>query len=142
MGEGRATVNLVPVDFLVDALAEAGTRSDALGQTFQWADPSPHPANRIVEAIAERLGLGRPLLSVPSRLAEQALAISQVRRFVGIPQETVIYFNHEVTYDTGNHRKILDGTGIRCPDLLSYLPTLIRYVQDNPHKPFLDGRKI
>jgi len=142
LGEGAARMNLTPIDFLVDAMAEAWTRPEALGQTFQWADPAPHAAARLISAIAQDVGLGKPLLALPPGLAEAALSDARVRRILRIPKQLVIYANHPADYDTANHRKLLGGTGVQCPDLLAYLPTLIRYVREHPSKEFLDGRPI
>ena len=141
LGRGAARMNLVPVDFLVGAMAEAWTRPEALGRAFQWADPSPYAASELLEAIAENVGLGRPLVDIPPALAELALSQGHLRRFLRIPRELVVYANHPADFDTTNHRELLAGTDVACPDLLSYLPTLIQYVRDNPSKPFLDGRQ-
>lgn len=140
IGEGAAQVNLVPVDFLVDAMAEIWTKPEALGKTVQLADPHPHTAREVMEGILKTMGFRAPLAALPSHLVEHTLSVGKLRRLVKIPKETVIYFNHPAIYDTTNQQKLLQGTGVRCPDFIDILPTLTGYVRQYPEKPFLDQR--
>src|SRR5690606_15339559 len=48
-------------------------------------------------------------------------------RFVGIPAEAVEYFVHPTHYDTTNTDRDLAGSGIACPRVPDYLPTLVRF---------------
>lgn len=140
IGDGTVRVNIVPVDFVVDAMAAIGRNRDAIGKTVALADPNPHTAREIIERVLEVLGMRRPLADVPAELVERALSMRRLRQLVQVPKEAVIYFNHEVEYDTRNQQALLEGTGIRCPDLLETMPTLIDYVRRNPDKSFLDER--
>jgi thioester reductase-like protein len=140
IGEGQALVNLVPVDFLVDAMAELWAKEEALGQTVHLADPHPHTAREVMQAILESLGFSKPLASVPPWLIDQALAVEPLRNLIQIPRESVIYFNHGAFYDTAHQQKLLQGSGVDCPDFLSILPVLARYIRKHPDKPFIDGR--
>lgn len=143
IGPCQAPLNMVPVDFLVDAMAELWTNPEALGLTVHLADPYPHTSGEVLESMLELLGFSHPpLLTVPHKLVEAALGVGQVRALMGIPQEQVIYLNHQVEYDTANQRRLLKGSGVSCPDFLGYLPVLVNYVRQHPEKPFLDGRVI
>jgi len=135
-------VNLVPVDFLCDGMASVWNNSDSLGHTIQWADPNPYAAKEIVDKLLQILGRRRAIGMVPSDAVERALGAERVREIAHVPKESVIYFNHDVIYDTENQHRFLEGTGLRCPDFLSYLPTLVEYVKEHPDKEFLDGRKV
>ena len=142
IGPCQAPINLVPVDFLVDAMAEIWTREDALGKTFHLADPRPHTSGEVLKEILHALGHAGPIATVPHKLVEAALGVDLVRGLMGIPQEQVAYMNHFVSFDTKNQEDLLKGTGIACPDLLDTLPTLIDYLIAHPEKPFLDNRQI
>jgi len=142
IGDGKARVNIVPVDFVVDGMAALGFEPKAIGQTVQLADPNPHTAREIIEGLLATLGRGKPLANLPSGLVERALGVDGLRRMVKVPREAVIYFNHDVQFDTSNQRRLLEGTGVSCPDLLEILPTLVNYVKEHPDKTFLDGRRF
>ena len=142
IGEGTARPNMVPVDFLCDGMAAVWDNPDALGHTIQWADPNPYPTKDVVERLLKILGRARAIGTVPPEPVELALSAEKVREVVHVPKETIIYFNHDVIYDTENQVRLLEGTGVRCPDFLSYWPTLVEYVRTHPEKQFLDGRKV
>jgi thioester reductase-like protein len=140
IGRGDARVNLVPVDFLTDAMAAIGANPTALGKTVHLADPDPRSAREVMAKIQAELGRPQPAGLVPPSLVARALRIPAVRRMVKVPEQTVTYFNHEVLFDTTNQASLLTGTGLYCPDFFSYLPTLLDYVRAHPEKAFLDGR--
>ena len=141
IGKGLAMVNLVPIDFLVTAMGALWAKPEALGETVHLADPRPHTAREVMGGILESMGFRRPLLDVPSPAVEGLLGVRAVRDLLEIPKESVIYFNHEAVYDTGNQLRLLQGTDVRCPDFLDIVPTLAAYVRQHPDKPFIDGRR-
>ena len=142
VGEGSARVNMVPIDFLCDGLASVWNNADAVGHTIHWADPNPHPVTEVIDRLLAILGHPRAIGSVPADVVDLALKVKLVRQLTQMPKELVTYFNHDVIYDTENQRRLLEGTGVRCPDFLSYLPTLVDYTRAHPQKVFLDGREI
>ena len=142
VGVVETKINLVPVDFLVNAMAEIGTKDEAIGKTIQYADPNPRTSKEIVDGILGILGHSKAVGSVPASLAEKALSLRALRKRVELPKESIEYFSHPVLYDTKNQIELLNGSGIQCPDLLSYLPTIVNFVKKNPVKEFNDGRKF
>jgi hypothetical protein len=44
------------------------------------------------------------------------------------------YFNHKCHFDSKNTQEALEGTEIRCPYLLDYLPTLADFYKRNKHR--------
>ena len=140
LGPGNNLLNLVPVDFVADAMAQLWTDEQSLGRTIHLADPYPHTMQEVVDGLLAAMGRGRPLASVPPAAARRALKTETMRRLVQIPEQSVTYLNQDISFDTGNQRRLLEGTGVRCPDILDILPTLVEYVRQHPDKPFLDGR--
>ena len=49
LGQSEATVNLVPVDYVIDAMALLSKDDSAVGKTFHLADPHPHSARGLME---------------------------------------------------------------------------------------------
>jgi thioester reductase-like protein len=142
IGAGEAPVNLVPIDFTVDAMAEIWTRPQALGQTFQLVNPDPRTSREVMESILQAFGFAKPVFAVPPPLIEGALAIAPLRNLLKIPEEAVVYFNHSVRHDTTNLNALLEGTSLRCPDFTTIAPVLVNYLRQHPDKPFLDGRSF
>jgi thioester reductase-like protein len=141
IGHGHAVLNLVPVDFLVDAMAELWVNDEALGQTVHLADPYPHTAREILGAMLQNLGFHKPLVDMPPKVLEGALGLEPLRKLVKIPREVVAYNNHEAQYDTSNQRRLLERTDVRCPDILTVVPAMAEYVQRHPVKHFIDNRE-
>ena len=127
LGRSLAEVNIVPVDYLVNAATAISRKQEAIGMTFQIADPKPLKALEIYDIFCRWI-TGKPALFVciPPKLMELTLA-SPIGRWLGAPKEILTYFNHGARYDSSQTTKILDGTGIRCPDVLEYLPRLYQY---------------
>ncbi|HMB52917.1 MAG TPA: SDR family oxidoreductase [Thermoanaerobaculia bacterium] len=142
IGSGKARLNLVPVDFLVDAMVEIGGQEASVGHVYQLADPGALTVSDLLDLISHELGKPRPLISVPGAVLEGALSLGPVRRLLEMPKETIVYANHPVAYDTQNTLGALEGTGVECPSIATYLPTLIQYVREHPEKEFLDSRKL
>jgi len=140
VGEGNVAANMVPIDFVVDAMAALAFKEEMIGECVQLADPNPHQIRDLLARMMTTFGFRPPVTHVRASLVEHALGIDGVRNLVKIPQEALIYFNFDVRYDTTVQERLLQGTGVSCPDFFDYLPMLAAYVKQNPDKPFLDGR--
>ncbi|MCC6521913.1 MAG: NAD-dependent epimerase/dehydratase family protein [Polyangiaceae bacterium] len=72
---GRAPLNLVWVDHVVDVLLRSAERPEAAGEAFNVMDTvsaRPPTVRAVLEAIADACGLERPRLSLPRPLAMAA----------------------------------------------------------------------
>lgn len=141
VGEGAALVNLVPVDYTIDAMNAISEDPHAVGLTFQLADPNPHTAREILQEMAWLTGHRMLPLQIPQALVSGVSGVKQIEELLQIPKETIVYFDHKAVFDITNVDKFLEEKTIVCPDLMSYLPILVDYVRKNPQKGFLDGRK-
>lgn len=142
IGKGDAVVNLVPVDFVTDAMAYLGHKDGVAGQVFQLADPNPMRARDVVALTLDCMNKAPALARVPSGLVDTALRNEKVEELVGMPREALVYFNHDARYDTSNTQRELKDTAIRCPHLSTYWQTLVDYFLRNPEKDFLDERRV
>jgi thioester reductase-like protein len=142
IGSGAALVNLVPVDFATAAMATLGSSPDTAGQTFQIADPNPMRSRDILAKALEYYGRSPARGVVPSSIVERAMRAPALEAALGVPRESVMYFNHDARYDTSNTVRALRHTPIRCPHLSTYLHVLLDYMALHPDKRFLDTRKI
>jgi thioester reductase-like protein len=130
-GDAVAPLNVVPVDFVVDAARSIAKNPAGAGRTVHLVDPSPLSARRVYEMIAARAGKKLPKVSVPARAVEALLQLpllKRLSRLSGIHGPAVEYLNHLAIYNCRNLIELLDGTGIRCPPITSYLDRLIEFV--------------
>jgi len=129
-GDGAAPLNVVPVDFVARSSWALSRDPRAVGRTFHLVDPNPMSARRAYEIIAEKEKKRLPRFSVSARAAEVMLRLPILEKLSRPHRAAISYVNHLAIYNCGNTLELLDGTGIRCPPLTSYLDKLIAYVQE------------
>ncbi len=142
IGKGESVVNLVPIDYVTDAMAFLGTKQGVDGQVFHLADPNPMRARDVVALALDSMNKAPAVASLPSVLVNAALGKPTVEGALGVPREVLTYFNHDARYDTSNTQRELRNTAIRCPHLSTYMQTLVDYFLRNPEKQFLDRRRV
>ena len=130
-GNGIAPLNVVPVDFVVRAAVQLASDPRARGQTFHLVDPSPMSVARVYELIAERANRRVPKLTFPARAAEAVLRLPLLERVTRPHRAALGYINQLAWFTSANTLELLEGTGIRCPRLSTYLNTLISYVRED-----------
>jgi thioester reductase-like protein len=128
-GDGLAPLNVVPVDFVVDAALSIGANPAGLGKTVHLVDPAPLSTRKVYELIAARSGKSLPTVPLPHRALETLLGMPFLERLAR-PQRTAIRLvNHFALYNCRNMLDLLAGTGLRCPPITSYLDRLIEFVR-------------
>ncbi len=141
-GNGVAPLNVVPVDFVVDAALSLGANPAAVGKTVHLADPSPLSARKVYELIAARVGKTLPPVALPHRAVEALLGLPLLERLVRPQRNAIRMVNHLAIYNCQNQLALLAGTGIRCPPITSYLDRLIEFARErlaSPPRARLDG---
>jgi thioester reductase-like protein len=140
-GRGDVPLNLVPIDFVVDAGHAIANDPRSVGRTFHIVDDAPPTARRVFELIAEATGRPGPVGSLPSQLATALLRTPGLERFSHIPRTFLEQLATEVIYDARNTRELLSGTGIECPKAASYLTVMVDYVRSQQQKRALDKQQ-
>ncbi|HTT70259.1 MAG TPA: SDR family oxidoreductase [Anaeromyxobacteraceae bacterium] len=130
-GSGVAPLNVVPVDFVVEAALAIGQRPESAGRTVHLADPAPLSARRVYELIAARTGRVLPQLPLPHRVLEALFGLPLLERLLRPQRSAIRLVNHLAVYNCQNQLALLEGTGLRCPPLTSYLDRLIEFVRDH-----------
>ncbi len=123
-------LNVVPSDFVLDAIGHLSGLDTSAGVTYQLADPRPLTVDELLDEMCratDRRGIRVPL---PHRLTTWSLDhIPPLARAVGIPASAVEYFTHPTHYDTTNADRDLAGSDVTCPPIGAYLPTLVRFMR-------------
>lgn len=132
IGNHKVRLNLVPVDFVVEAMATLAQDEHAVGATVQLADPSPLTTHDLFEEIARTLAGRSSRLTVPPKLVRPSLMLPFSPSLTGLPHAGVPYFFIDQTYDTALSTKLLEPHGIRCPHFPDYVNALIDFVERHP----------
>lgn len=127
IGSGDAPVNLVPVDWVVDAMARLSELPAAVGCTVHLADPHPMTAGDLMRRFCAELKRAPVLGAVPGWLASGLVNNEWLARQSRVPPQAFDYFNHSVRFDARNTARLLSGLGAPCPSLPDTLPILVRW---------------
>ena len=127
IGLGFGTVNIVPVDFVVESLAALASAPGSLGRTYHLCDPQPHSPGELAEMFAEAIGKSFVYVPVPMAVAKAFFTPKPVQRLFGMPLQSLDYFDDPVRHDTAQATKDLAELGIECPRLADYMPRLVAF---------------
>lgn len=126
-------INLVPSDYVLDAMAYLSQREDAIGKTFQLADPAPLTIKEVVQVLARDCEKKIIKIRLPKGLTQSALkVVPGLENWIGIPRSSLDYFIHPTEYDVSTTLQFLKGSGITCPSFSSYSKILVEYRKAHP----------
>jgi thioester reductase-like protein len=129
----RYTFNVVPRDFVIQALTYLSGLTTSAGKTYALADPDPLTVDETIDTIAA--ATGRKVLRIPltKGIAKGALQhVPGMYRLLRIPPAAVDYFVHPTTYDTRNAAADLAAAGIVVPRLRDYAARLVEFARAHP----------
>jgi thioester reductase-like protein len=126
---GDAPMNLVPIDYVVQAAQLIGRRPQALGKTFHLTDPKPLTVREIFQLVAQAGGKRLPGGFIPSRITKALLSAPGLNVVAKSPRAFVDVIATPVRYDTRNATDILAGQSITCPAFESYVDALVEFVK-------------
>ncbi len=132
VGNSQVRLNLVPVDFVVSAIATLSEDERALGKTIALADPAPLTTSELFDEIAQALSGSTSVVRPPASLVERSLMMSISPGITGLPHSAVPYFFLSQTYDTAAANELLGPHHLACPDFRSYVGNLIDFVNKHP----------
>jgi thioester reductase-like protein len=126
-GNGVAPLNVVPVDFVVEATWALAQSKKAVGATVHLVDPNPMSARRAYELIADRANRKLPRFTLSARATDLFLRIPGVEKMARPQRAAISYVNHLALYNCRRALDLLADSGVRCPPLESYLDKLITF---------------
>jgi thioester reductase-like protein len=132
IGNSAVTLNLVPVDFVVEAISALARDPLSVGKTVQLADPNPLTTRELFNTIARSIGGKEARITLPASLVKTSLMLPLSPKITGLPHAGVPYFFLKQTYNTAEGRKLLEPHGISCPPFESYAETITRYAATHP----------
>jgi long-chain acyl-CoA synthetase len=135
-GRRDAPLDLVPVDFVREALLAIRARPDSLGRTFHLA-AGPDGATTIgalADVVQGFFPKRKPIRCVNPDLWRRyvlpwfvAFSFGRLRTITRIGEAYIPYLAANPTFDVTNARAALAGTGIALPDVREYVHQLLAY---------------
>ena len=134
--------NVVPVDYVVDAMDHIAHLPDHDGDCFHLSNPEHHSMGNLMNIFAEaghapkfsmRLDM-RVFSFVPKFVRETLAGLPPVKRIIrtlledmGLPESVTMFMNYPTRYDNRDAERALKGSGITCPELSDYAPIIWDY---------------
>ena len=139
-------INIVPVDFVADALDYLAHKKGLDGKCFHLTDPHPYRIGEVLNIFAKAAHapqmtmrvnakmfgfIPAPILYGLGSLSPVKRAIRVVLQDLGIPRDVFQFVNWPTRYDNREAAKALKGSGIEVPRLDSYAHRLWDYWERN-----------
>ena len=136
-GDRDAAFDLVPVDFVSEALVRILEREDPTGRCYHLAAGRTLTLERGVQIAADLFRVRRIPPFVRPRLFYAVVRPIFYLVLWGALRETLLtsrvivpYLASSLRFDTSNTRAALEGSGLELPDPESYFRTLLQYLLD------------
>jgi uncharacterized protein YbjT (DUF2867 family) len=134
IGNRKVSLNLVPVNFVVDAIVALARDPAAIGKTVQIADSHPLTTYELFNSISRTIVGRGSLVTVPAPIVEFTLMLPFSPPITGLPHHAVPYFFLEQTYNTIEANRILEKHNVHCPPFPSYVDTIVEFAARHPER--------
>jgi NAD(P)-dependent dehydrogenase (short-subunit alcohol dehydrogenase family) len=139
-------INIVPVDYVADAMDFLAHKKGLDGKCFHLTDPAPHRIGEVLNIFAKAAHAPQMTMRVNARMFGFIPApilyglgsLSPIKRMVravladlGVPKDVFQFINWPTRYDNRDTVKALKGSGISVPHLESYAAKLWDYWERN-----------
>jgi NAD(P)-dependent dehydrogenase (short-subunit alcohol dehydrogenase family) len=128
-------VNIVPVDFVVDALDHISHKPDIDKRCFHLVDPVGYRVGDVLDIFSRaahaptmNLFVNAALFGfIPKSVKKGLMAVAPVRRIrnaimkdLGLPEDILAFVNYPTRFDSREAEAALKGSGITVPNLRDY----------------------
>jgi NAD(P)-dependent dehydrogenase (short-subunit alcohol dehydrogenase family) len=128
-------INIVPVDFVVDALNTISHQDGITQKCYHLVDPVGYRVGDVLDIFSRaahapkmNLFVNAALLGfIPRSITKGLMALAPVRRVrnaimkdLGLPEDMLTFVNYPTRFDCRETLAALKGTGVACPNLKDY----------------------
>ncbi|HTN32683.1 MAG TPA: SDR family oxidoreductase [Marinobacter sp.] len=139
-------LNIVPVDYVANALDHIAHLEGEDGKCFHLVDPEPYKVGEILNIFSEAghaplMGMridSRMFGFIPPFIRQSLKNLPPVKRLtsailndMGIPPSVMSFINYPTRFDSRETDRVLKGTGIEVPRLTDYSAVIWDYWERN-----------
>jgi thioester reductase-like protein len=129
----RFEVNVVPRDYVINALDYLSGQEASAGQVYQLCDPNPLSVDEMIDVIADVTERRIWRVPLPMAVAKGSLQyVPGVYDVMRIEPEAIDYFTMPTHFTCENALRDLAGSGVTCPPFREYAPRLIEFMRAHP----------
>ena len=138
--------NVVPVDYVVNAMDHIAHQDDLDGRCFHLTDTEHHSMGNMLNIFADAghaprfsMRLDTRMFGFIPRFVRDTIAgLPPIKRIIntlladmGLPESVTMFTNYPTRYDNRDTERALKGSGISCPELRDYAPVIWDYWERN-----------
>lgn len=131
IGRSNTAINVVPVDYILDASVYLSELKKAESATVHLTDPHPHPVEEVYRAMVHEMTGRYPKGRIPKKLAALSMTVPAIRKYLGVEAETLDYMDWQAQFDTRIAQSLLEGSGIRPADFLETIPVMVAFYKQH-----------
>jgi NAD(P)-dependent dehydrogenase (short-subunit alcohol dehydrogenase family) len=146
LGIEGGRINIVPVDYVVDAMIHIAHKSGLDGMCFHLTDPKPKRIGEVLNLFAHAAHAPQMTMRIDARLfnyipaaIKQGLRMlppirrisNQIMKDLGLPPDMMKFVNYPTKFDNRETERALRGSGIMVPRLDDYAWRLWDYWERN-----------
>ncbi len=135
IGVEGGRINIVPVNFVVDAMMYIAHQEGEENKTFHLTDPNPMRVGDMLSTFSRAAHAPEPAIRInaslfnfiPRHLTAMLMTMAPVRRIrdaaiadLGLPKDVFRLISYPTRFDSRETQRVLKGTGIEVPPLHSY----------------------
>ena len=128
-------INIVPVDFVVNALDAISHKDGITKRCYHLVDPVGYRVGDVLDIFSKaahapkmNLFINAALLGfIPKSVKKGLMAVAPIRRIrnavmkdLGLPEDMLNFINYPTRFDCRETQTLLKGTGVECPNLKDY----------------------
>jgi NAD(P)-dependent dehydrogenase (short-subunit alcohol dehydrogenase family) len=128
-------INIVPVDFVVDALDAISHKAGIAKKCYHLVDPEGYRVGDVLDIFSKaahapkmNVFVNAALLGfIPRSVTKGLMALAPVRRVrnavlrdLGLPEDMLTFVNYPTRFDCRDSQAMLKGSGVECPNLKDY----------------------
>jgi NAD(P)-dependent dehydrogenase (short-subunit alcohol dehydrogenase family) len=135
IGVEGGRINIVPVNFVVDAMVYIAHQQGEERKTFHLTDPNPMRVGDMLSTFARAAHAPEPAIRInaslfnfiPRHLSAMLMTMAPIRRIrdaaiadLGLPKDMFRLISYPTRFDSRETQRVLKGSGIEVPPLHSY----------------------
>ena len=128
-------INIVPVDFVVQALNVISHQTGVAGRCYHLVDPQGYRVGDVLDIFSRaahapkmNVFVNTALLGfIPRSVKKGLMSLAPVRRIrnavlsdLGLPEDILTFVNYPTRFDCRDTLAALKGSGVECPNLKDY----------------------
>jgi len=109
-----ALINLVPVDYVADAIVAILKAKESINKIFHIANPDPPELSELRDLLMPIMGIEGIDVKIDGQMEHKRLSVIE-RLFLRHIKTYYSYLFSRLRFDCRNTQSVLEGTGIICP---------------------------